>query len=119
MNYYNARQIKGGEGWHYTCMNDNVIWAVGYCRDHDPHATADGARECFRRYLLDAPREENYSDWTGCEFEADGKKCDTPTKKGLAARPPLGHGYALCDEHRTPGNLEALTPPMGQMAASY
>jgi hypothetical protein len=35
MNYYQARELqKDGKGiglWHYTCMNDHRIWAVGHC----------------------------------------------------------------------------------------
>jgi hypothetical protein len=121
VNYYDARRLRREsdtgitEGWHFTCMNDGQIWPVGYCAEHYPHTTANEARECFRRYLLDGQREETYSDWTGCEMEG----CDTPTKKGLATRPPLGHGYAFCDEHRTAENLEALTAPVGQIVSSY
>lgn len=115
MNYYDARELKDG-GWHYTSANRRSgTHPVGYCHEHGPHETADEARECFRRYLLDGQREEAYGDWTGCEWEG----CDTPTKKGLTTRPPLGHGFALCDEHRTAENLEALTPDVGQIMASY
>jgi hypothetical protein len=95
--------IDKGEGWY---------------KEH-VHATADEARECFRRYLLDGQRDESYGDWTGCEAVIDGEKCDTPTKKGLTGRPPLGNGYAFCDEHRTPEQLEALTPTVGRITASY
>lgn len=94
------------------------------------HATADEARECFRTYLMDGWREVEYGDWRGCEYlvptgESDDMgggirvKCDKPTKKGLTSRPPLGHGYALCDEHCTYENLDTLTPSVGQITASY
>jgi hypothetical protein len=125
MNYYAARRLRSEtdtgatEGWHFTRMNDGHIQPVGYCAEHYPHATADEACECFRRYLLDLIVEETYSDWTGCEFLVDGQKCDTPTKRGLSSRPPLGHDYALCDEHRTAVNLDAMTGPVGQITASY
>lgn len=135
------------EVWHYTSQNRRSgTHAVGYCAsttacacvtfetgyraqpdceqchgtggipnpDHcGGHATPAEARECFRRYLLDDVSEETYGDWTGCEV------CDTPTKKGLTTRRPLGHGHALCDEHRTPEQLADLTPPVGQITASY
>lgn len=31
MNYYDARPLLDGEGWHYTCRNDGRVWPVGYC----------------------------------------------------------------------------------------
>lgn len=34
MNYYESRQLKGGPNagkWNYTCMNDGIIYPVGYC----------------------------------------------------------------------------------------
>lgn len=117
MNYYDARPLADGSGFHFTSLNRRTgIHPVGYCAEdgHEPHETAEEARACFRRYLLDGQREETYSDWTGCEFDG----CDTPTKKGLTTRPPLGHGHALCDEHRTPEILEQLVTPVGQIAAS-
>lgn len=145
MNYYDATQLSDGSGWHYTRTNDGVTQAAGYCSPVIPcslcttgfgkegcpecqgkgytlregeehvHETAEEARECFRRYLLDGQREETYADWTGCRY----KDCDTPTKKGLTTRTPLGHGHPLCDEHRTPEILEELTPGIGQITASY
>jgi hypothetical protein len=114
MNYYDARQLSDGSGWHYTSANRRSgTHPAGYCADHPGHATEDEARQCFRRYLLDGTREESYGDWTGCTI------CDTPTKKGLTERPPLGHGYPLCDEHRTSEQLAELVPAPGQIASSY
>jgi len=116
VNYYAARKLEDGSGWHYTSANRRAgTHPVGYCAEHGGHETPEEACECFRRYLLDGWREETYGDWTGCEWEG----CDTPTKKGLTTRPPLGDGLALCDEHRTPENLEALTPSVGLITASY
>jgi hypothetical protein len=125
MNYYDARPLADGSGFHYTCRNDDRIVSVGYCREHEPHATAEEARACFARYLLDGWREESYGSWHGCVWEEpDGGgitvMCDTPTKKGLTTRPPLGHGYALCDEHRTFEHLKQLAPTdAGQITATY
>jgi hypothetical protein len=122
MNYYEARQLKDKSGWHFTCMNDGRIWPVGYCRDHEAHDTREEAEQCFARYLLDGQREETYGDWTGCVAPVDeaGTSCDTPTKAGLTTRQPLGHGYPLCDEHRTPEMLARLAPDsIGQIVASY
>lgn len=147
MNYYDARQRESDGRWDYTSANRRTgTHPVGYCAERtacecvlrspaygaDPncsvcggdgrvlnpaycgsHDTPDEARECFTRYLLDGSREEDYGDWTGCEV------CDKPTKKGLTTRPPLGDGHPLCDEHRTIGQLRALTKPVGQITASY
>lgn len=113
MNYYAARPVIDGSGFHYTVRNDDHIWPVGYCEDHPPHATEEEAQECFRSYLLDGQCDVDYEDWTGCKI------CDAPTKKGLTTRPPLGWEYPLCDEHRTPEQLEMLVPPIGRITASY
>lgn len=86
------------------------------------HETPEEARECFARYLLDGWREEQYGDWTGCVWvqRLGEPPCDRPTKKGLTTRPPLGHGYALCDRHRTFNHLADLAPlDAGQITASY
>jgi hypothetical protein len=118
MNYYNALQLETG-GWHYVSQNRREgTHPVGYCAQWREdkthvHATEEEARECFRRYLLDGQREEEYGDWTGCEV------CDAPTKKGLTARPPLGNGFAFCDEHRTSEALAERVPAPGQIIASY
>lgn len=113
MNYYEARELKSG-GWHYTAANRRLgTWPVGDCRDHEPHATSEEAEECFRQYLLGKLVERELRDWTGCEV------CDTPTKKQLGTRPPLGQDHALCDEHRTPEQVAELTERPSQIIASY
>ncbi len=138
MNYYEARKLSDGAGWHYTWMNDGTIWPVGYCspwqqcsdcegqgceqcehkgivkvEEHHVHETREEAEECFLRWLLDDISEESYSDWTGCEC------CGEPTKQGLTSRCPLGQGFPLCDEHRTPEILAGLTAWPKQIIASY
>lgn len=138
MNYYEARQLSDKSGWHFTRLNDGEIWPVGYCSpwqqclDCDGHGcekcggrgitkshvehhheTREEAEECFLRYLLDKIEEEQYGDWTGCEV------CGEPTKTGLTARRPLGNGFPLCDEHRTPEILAGLTGWPSQIIASY
>ena len=143
MNYYDALKLSDGSGYHYVSQNRREgSHPVGYCSRIWPcpkecrsgcaacggkgyidkgeehykehvHATAEEACECFRRYLIDGWRKEEYGDWTGCEV------CDKPTKSGLTTRPPLGHGYALCAEHATLERLIELTPPVHQITASY
>lgn len=117
MNYYEARKMKDGSGWQFTGRNkrprpDGETWPVGYCADHEPHAERWEAEDCFRAYLLDGVQEESYGDWTGCEI------CGDPTKKGLTSRPPLGTGYPLCDDHRTPEYLSSLVKRPGMIVAS-
>lgn len=114
MNYYEARQTKDATGWHFTCMNDGVIWPVGYCADHDPHHSRAEAEQCFQRYLLDEISPVTYSHWQDCE------RCGAPTKKGLATRRPHGHQYALCDEHRTNEEVKELAgEPITRIVASW
>lgn len=113
MNRYNARQRQDNGKWDYTCMNDGRIWPAGYCGELEhSHDTAQEARECFARYLLDGWREEEYGEWTGCEWVQNlgEPPCDRPTNKGLTTRPPLGRGHALCDKHRTFNHLADLSP---------
>jgi hypothetical protein len=31
MNYYEARQLQSTGKWHYTCLNGDSAWPVGYC----------------------------------------------------------------------------------------
>lgn len=112
MNYYEARRLKDGSGWHFTGMNDGRIWPEGYCRDHAAHGTREEAEECFRAYLLDGQQEETYGSWGDCEV------CGEPTKKGLTARPPHGAGFRLCDLHRTSKHLGWLVERPGQIFSS-
>lgn len=44
MNYYQARQRTNDNRWCYTRKNDDRVWAVGYCADHEKegHATYNG-----------------------------------------------------------------------------
>jgi hypothetical protein len=113
MNYYEARQRSDKTGWHFTCQNDDQIWPVGDCQDHEPHATREEAEECFLRYLLDDISEEQYGNWGDCEI------CGAPTKLGLTARRPLGNGFRLCDEHRSSEVLAGLTAWPSRIVASY
>lgn len=149
MNYYDARKRHDDGKYDYTRMNDGRIWPVGYCAQRTAcscvgpqngftgaegcekcggsgrvdnadycgsHDTPEEARECFARYLLDGSREITYGNWMGCEFEG----CDTPTKKGMETRPPLGQAFALCDEHRDLEHLKQLAPSdAGLITASY
>ena len=126
-----GRILRAGDPGCEKCGGTGRVDNPDYCGSHD---TAEEARKCFARYLLDGWREESYGHWMGCEAiivtaltddvgGGAGEKrepCDTPTKRGLTTRPPLGHGHALCDEHRTLEHLKALVPAeAGQIVASY
>jgi len=51
VNYDQPRQREDG-GWYYTTRNDGNVWPIGYCPDHEPHATEQEARVCYRDYEL-------------------------------------------------------------------
>jgi hypothetical protein len=119
VNYYDARKLEDGSGWHYTSANRRLGTSpVGFCAQwHEDkshvHETEEEARECFRKYLISEITEVDYSDWTGCEV------CDTPTKKGMKGVGGIGPSYSLCDEHRTAEQVDKLTEAPGQIVASY
>jgi hypothetical protein len=131
MNYFAARQRKDGR-WDYTCRNDDFIYPVGYCskyREPDPkkdyfwtensikkyqaekefhheegHTTAEEARECYTKYLLDTTLTFGHfgNVWHKCEV------CGELTD-GYAQ---VDHGsmYDLCDKHQT---REVVAPKFG------
>ena len=46
MNYYQARKMIDKDLWHWTCQNDDHVWAAGACRDAACiHKTAEEAEE--------------------------------------------------------------------------
>lgn len=98
MNYDQPRKLADGSGWHYTSRNDDRIFAIGYCREHPPHATEDEARRCYRDYeLTERLRlDGTIGDWNLCEFPG----CETLTNRE-AWLGGFGGGWRLCDEHRT------------------
>lgn len=62
MNYYRPRQLINPEGkpsgiWHYTCMNDGKIWALGYCaKGGCKHTSPLEASDCYRKYIREKCR---------------------------------------------------------------
>lgn len=34
MNYYGPRQRQTDRRWDYTCMNDHIVWPMGYCEGY-------------------------------------------------------------------------------------
>ena len=116
MNYYDARQRVEDRRWAFTCRNDDRIWAVGYCRDHEKegHPTEQEARECYRQYLLDNVKysnPENPSSMHKCHV------CGTFT----AGTAHVGDTqvFVLCNEHRNREELSKLVDLPGQIVSSY
>lgn len=113
MNYYQARQRLSDKTWHFTCMNDGQIWAVGDCRNHAGHATKEEAEECYRKYLLnnklhlDRKREDTKQkcvvcgEWTQSYAEVDMEQ------------------WPLCDSHRTKEHVDKLLKPKTEIISSY
>jgi hypothetical protein len=103
MNYDRPRELKSG-GWKYTRMNDGKVWAIGYCGDHEPHVTADEARECYTSYLLDERLrlDVTVDSYNPCMAEG----CETLTNR--CADIDGWHMFRLCDEHRDREHVAAL-----------
>lgn len=92
-----ARKGTDG-GWHYVSLSDRGGYPLGYCAEHEPHATEVEARECYARYQRDNVRlDGKLGDWTGCVVDG----CDKPTKNLADIRGDGYHSAALCDEHLT------------------
>jgi hypothetical protein len=110
VNYDQPRQLKDG-GWHYTQMNDDRIWPIGYCRDHGPHETEDEARRCYRDYELNERLLLNgtLGNWNPCEHPG----CDVLTNRGVSI--DGWQKWRLCDEHRT---RECCAELYGEMAGN-
>ena len=87
---------KGDGGWHYVSLGRTGGYPLGYCAEHEPHATEAEARECYARYQRDHIKFDRGTwSWTGCNAEG----CDNPTRS--AARCGAYKMVALCDEHLT------------------
>ena len=117
MNYYMARQLMTKDGkpsglWHFTKMRDGQIWAVGYCAEHEGHATKEEAQECYRKYILEREVSQGrLAEWHSCFV------CGAPSKNcvevgGLKL-------LILCDEHNTTQQIEKLTPRFEEMISSH
>ena len=108
MNYDQPRELADKSGWHYTTGNRRTgIHAIGYCADHEPHATEAEARECYGQYLRDNVRmDEPHSwSWGSCEYggarryRREEPACKNPANNG--AHSGSWNMVLLCDEHFT------------------
>jgi hypothetical protein len=114
MNYDQARELqKDGKGtglWHYTSMNDGVIWAIGFCANDCPgHDTKEGAEEHYRQYLVSCieirgPKQEEWPkekcDVAGCKEEA--------THLGIVRGHRGSLDKQLCETHATAETMDSL-----------
>ena len=117
MNYYAARQRKSDMLWHYTCMNDDLIWPVGACADGCPgHATADEAREHQKQFLLDNARYFDVSGWPKHKCSVDG--CEQEATRAAETPGHFWHHHVFCAEHCTREELAKLVH-VGESASSY
>lgn len=119
MNYYAARQLMGGDdklgGWHYTCMNDGKVWAVGDCVEHAPHATKDEAYMCWTNYLLTNRLRLDHTE-QGVKRQCKVGGCEEWTQRCAEVDSRIFH---LCDEHRTPEVVRELFGVAGDAMASW
>lgn len=99
MNHLTAARKGENGGWHYVSLNRRSGgYPLGYCADHEPHASELEARECYARYQRDNIRlDGKMADWSGCQIPG----CDTPTKNLATIRFDGFHSAVLCDEHLT------------------
>lgn len=96
MRHHTAAQKGDGGGWHYVSLGSRGGYPIGYCSEHEPHATEAEARDCYGRYQRDNIRlDVQFVGWTDCDV------CGAATKTGAGIR---GNGYrqaALCSDHLT------------------
>lgn len=104
MNHLKARQLEATGKWHYTLMNDERIYPIGRCREHEGHDTPEEAKACYKSYLLDTKlRFDSKLADTLQHCEVCGEWTD-----GLATIPTTTWQAALCDAHRIREEVEKL-----------
>lgn len=97
MRHLTASRKGEGGGWHYVNLGRSGGYPLGYCAQHEPHATERDARECYAQYQRDHVelRRDAWTNWSDC------RECGAPTKHSATI---AGDGYAfesLCEEHLT------------------
>lgn len=99
MRHKTVAQKGEGGGWHYVNLGKRGGHPIGYCDGHDPHPTADEARECYSRFVREQTIRLDWckTGWTSCRVP----DCPHPTQ-GMAAYGDDGYGVlALCPDHMT------------------
>lgn len=101
MRLWTAKQRADGSGWHYAAGQT----PLGYCADHEPHATEAGARECYAQWQRDHVTIRKASRWHNCEHDKRPGRCPRPANNVAEVSGQYMSDMAmLCDEHATPGH---------------
>ncbi len=96
MQHHTAHKLSDGSGWHYAATSRRGGRPLGYCAEHDPHATEAEARECYSRWLRDhIVFDEGTWSWSGCNAEG----CDQPTRSAARVTGYDVNMATLCDQH--------------------
>ena len=92
MMYSRAAQLADGSGWHYVTGGH----PVGYCAEHEPHATEAEARECYGQWQRDhVVRSSSRWSWMNCAVRG----CLNPARAGWQIEGDAYSMAILCDEH--------------------
>lgn len=97
MRHHTAHQLPEG-GWHYASTHRRGGYPLGYCRDHEPHATEAEARECYSQWQRDH-LVLNDGDWSWGNCEVKG--CKNPANKAARIEGDAYLAASLCPEHMT------------------
>jgi hypothetical protein len=122
MNYYEALQRQTDKRWDYTQRRDGQTRAVGYCAGNgaaphheDGHETADEARECYKRFILDKLVKLEFGTTEDTQHRCEVEGCEGWTQKVSMVN---HRTYNLCDDHRNVEALEGLVV-VGSSMSSY
>lgn len=97
MNYYQARQTNDGQFWHWTCMNDGVIWPSTPCTEDCQHKTEEEAERHYYDHLVASLHPVEFNSAQKCFV------CSAWTPKALQPVNSMEACY-LCDDHLKPEN---------------
>lgn len=116
MNYDQPRQLQNGPSaskWHYTRMNDDRIWPIGYCAEDCPgHDSPNEARAHYRLYLLNnSLRFHPDTDAADTLHRCEAPDCSAYTSGSASLG--VWIRFDLCAAHRTREVVEQLIPDIG------
>lgn len=106
MNYAAARQRQSNGRWDWTVRNDDRIWRVAPCDDHeDGHATREEAERHHWEYEMARPIRvfQDPDEQRKCEV------CSAWTHDRVKQEGDW-HQIVLCSEHQTREAIEQLRP---------
>lgn len=114
------KQLADGR-WRYAAANSRGGGPIGYCADHavEGHATADEARECYGRFVVDQAMSmlTDRPDLIPGSEDTTADRCEAPgCERWQSAALGVG-GYrhvTLCPEHRTREQVERILLPVGE-----